>query len=320
MEKHLKSKDSVAKAISNEMELVDFRIYEDKDGETYEGVYGINVAKVVSIVDYPSEIFETPGSPEYMLGMFDLRGDVLPLIDLTRWMNIKTKEDLKIHKKVVVTEFNNKQLGFVVHSARRLRRVSWADIESAMFSVSNDEQRSKITGTTRIEDGRTLLILDLEGIVDDLNLHMPDGEEADVDHFKATIKFDGSVLIVDDSSIARKLLRNILTEIGFNVIDESDGASALERLEQLYQRWGNSITQNLKLIISDIEMPRMDGLHFGAQVKDDVRFNKIPFLFNSSISHKSSIDEGKKIGADGYLVKFDAKVLYDEISRILQKK
>lgn len=84
---------------SNEMELVDFRIYEDKDGETYEGVYGINVAKVNGIVDYPEEIFETPGSPEYMLGMFDLRGDILPLIDLTRWMRIKPKEDIKYQKR-----------------------------------------------------------------------------------------------------------------------------------------------------------------------------------------------------------------------------
>lgn len=92
-------KIDVMRIASNEMELVDFRLYEDKDGQTYEGVYGINVAKVSGIVDYPEEIFETPGSPEYMLGMFDLRGDILPLIDLTKWMNIKSKEDIKTQKK-----------------------------------------------------------------------------------------------------------------------------------------------------------------------------------------------------------------------------
>lgn len=149
---------------SNEMELVDFRIYEEKDGEIYEGVYGINVAKVSGIVTYPNEIFESPGSPDYLLGMFDLRGDILPLIDLSRWMNIKPKNDAVREKKVIVTEFNNKQLGFVIHAARRLRRVSWSDIESAVFSLSNEDQKGKITGTTRIEDGRTLLVLDLEGI------------------------------------------------------------------------------------------------------------------------------------------------------------
>lgn len=305
---------------SNEMELVDFRIYEDKNGETYEGVYGINVAKVSSIIEYPSEIFESPGSPDYLLGMFDLRGEILPLIDLTRWMNIKPKEDVSVQqKKVIVTEFNNKQLGFVVHAARRLRRVSWADIESAMFSLSNDEQRGKITGTTRIEDGRTLLILDLEGIIDDLDFHMPSGDSASVEQFKPSKKFSGNVLILDDSSIARKLLRSTLTDIGFDVIDAVDGESGFERLEQLYERWGDGITKNLKLIISDVEMPKMDGFHFAAKVKNDERFNKIPLIFNSSISDKLSATKGKEIGAEAYLVKFDAKLFYDEISRILSK-
>ncbi|WP_334090908.1 chemotaxis protein [Helicobacter typhlonius] len=312
-------KIDVMRIASNEMELVDFRIYEDKDGETYEGVYGINVAKVNGIVDYPEEFFETPGSPEYMLGMFDLRGDILPLIDLTRWMRIKPKEDIKYQKKVIVTEFNNKRLGFVVHATKRLRRISWADIESAMFSLSNDEQRGKITGTTRIEDGRTLLILDLEGILDDLDFHMPSGDSADVEQFKAQQKFSGTALIVDDSSIARKLLHNTLTEIGFDVVDAIDGVAGLERLNQLYDQWGNTINQRLKLIISDIEMPRMDGFHFAAQVKNDARFSNIPLLFNSSISDKVSANKGKEIGAEAYLVKFDAKLFYDEISRILSK-
>ena len=84
---------NVMNIASNEMELVDFRLYEDKEGETYEGVYGINVAKVSGIVIYPEEIFESPGSPDYLLGMFDLRGEIVPLIDLTLWMNINPKED-----------------------------------------------------------------------------------------------------------------------------------------------------------------------------------------------------------------------------------
>ncbi|RDU61077.1 chemotaxis protein CheV [Helicobacter marmotae] len=313
------NKVDIKRIASNEIELVDFRIYEDKDGETYEGVYGINVVKVSGINEYPQEIFETPGSPDYMLGMFDLRGDILPLIDLARWMNIKPKEDMKYQKKVIVTEFNNKQLGFVVHAARRLRRVSWADIESAMFSLSNEEHRGKITGTTRIEDGRTLLILDLEGIIDDLDFHMPSGSSTNLEDFKPQRKFDGTVLILDDSSIARKLLRSTLGDIGFQVVDAIDGVSGLKRLEQLYEQWGENIAQHLKLIISDVEMPQMDGFHFAAQVKNDARFSNIPLIFNSSISDKFSATKGKEIGAEAYLVKFDAKLFYDEISRILSK-
>ncbi len=311
--------NEIMRIASNEMELVDFRLYEDKNGEEYEGVYGINVVKVNSIVEYPKEIYETPGAPSYMLGMFDLRGNILPLIDLTLWIGMKEKENIKDKKKVIITEFNNKELGFVVHEAKRLRRISWSDIEPAMFSLSDNEQRGKITGTTRIEDGRTLLILDLEGIVDDLDFHIPSGDSANIEEFNPTRKFEGNVLILDDSTTARKLLKNTLTEIGFQVIDAIDGVSGLERLEQLYERWGDNITQHLKLIISDVEMPKMDGFHFAAHVKNDLRFNKIPLIFNSSISDKYSSDKGKSIGADAYLVKFDAKLFYDEISKILSK-
>lgn len=312
-------KTNLMNIASNEMELVDFRIYEEKEGETYEGVYGINVAKVSGIVTFPDEIFESPGSPDYLLGMFDLRGDILPLIDLSKWMNIKSKDDAVREKKVIVAEFNNKQLGFVVHTARRLRRVSWADIESAMFSLSNEDQRGKITGTTRIEDGRTLLILDLEGILDDLNLHMPNSGADEANQFKPTQKFDGTVLVLDDSSTARKLLRNTMSEIGFDVVDAIDGVEGLERLEQLYKNWGDDISQHLKLIVSDIEMPRMDGFHFAARVKQDARFAKIPIIFNSSVSDKFSASKGKEIGAEAYLVKFNAKLFYEEITRILSK-
>lgn len=304
---------------TNEMELVDFRIYEDKDGETYEGIYGINVAKVEGINTYPDAIFESPGSPDYLLGMFDLRGEILPLIDLAKWMNIKPKDEMAQNKKVIVTEFNNKKLGFVVHATRRLRRISWSNIESAMFSLSNEDQRGKITGTTKIENDRTLLILDLEGIIDDLDFYTPNGAEADIEQFKPTKKFEGSVLIVDDSMIARKLLRNTMSDIGFNVIEANDGENGLQRLEQLYENWGNNIRNNLRLIISDIEMPKMDGFHFAAQVKNDARFSQIPIIFNSSISDKISAQKGEKLGAEAYLVKFDAKLFYDEITRILSK-
>lgn len=314
------NKSDIMKIASNEIELVDFRLYEDREGETYEGVYGINVAKVNGIVIYPNEVFQSPGCPDYMIGMFDLRGSVLPLIDLTKWLNIKPKDDAVREKKVIVAEFNNKQLGFVVHATRRLRRVSWADIGSGMFSLSNNDQRGKITGTTRIEDGRTLLILDLEGIIDDLDFYLPGSNSTDVEELEINEHFEGSVLILDDSSIARKLLHTTMNRIGFDVIEANDGKEGLERLENLYNQWGNDINKHLKLIVTDVEMPRMDGYHFTAQVKNDARFRAIPVIFNSSISDKFSANKGKEIGAEAYLVKFDTKRFCNEITRILSKK
>ena len=138
--------------------------------------------------------------------------------------------------------------------------------------------------------------MDLEGIIDDLDFQMPNGgDRVDIEQFKPKNKFEGSVLILDDSSIARKLLCNTLSEIGFDVVDAIDGEAGLERLEQLYERWGEDIAKHLKLIISDVEMPKMDGFHFAAQVKNDARFDKeIPLIFNSSISDKFSASKRKR--------------------------
>ncbi|PAV00935.1 chemotaxis protein CheV [Helicobacter sp. TUL] len=313
------AKKNLLHLATNEMELVDFRIYEMHNGEHYEGVYGINVSKVDGVVEFPDHIFDLPAAPDYVVGTFDLRGEILPLVDLGKWMCVQT-DPSRVHKKVVIAKFNNIKIGFIIHEAKRIRRINWKDIEGAAFSVSNDNQRGKITGTTRIEDGRTLLILDLEGILDDCNFYDPmkamineDGSQREVP------KFSGTALILDDSLIARKLLRTSLKDAGFDIVEAVNGEDGIEKLEQLYGQYHDKLGEHLKIIVSDVEMPKMDGFHFAAQIKNDDRFKNIPIIFNSSICDKLSEEKGKEIGAEAYLVKFDAGLFYDEISRILSK-
>ena len=140
---------------SNEMELVDFRIYKKMlDGKIYEGIYGINVAKVKEIIKMP-ELTELPGGGEYIEGIFDLRGVVVPVVNLAKWMGIQVPSlnEMKIIPRVIITEFNNILIGFVVHEAKRIRRISWKDIEPATFTASHGNiDKSKITGITRIEN------------------------------------------------------------------------------------------------------------------------------------------------------------------------
>ena len=106
--------------------------------------------------------------------------------------------------------------------------------------------------------------------------------------------------------------------MGFSVVDAIDGKDGLEKLEDIYKTYGDDISNNLKIIISDVEMPRMDGFHFAANVKDDDRFKDIPIVFNSSISDHFSEIRGKEAGAEGYLVKFQAGEFYEEVSRIVR--
>ncbi len=303
--------DNVLKVGSNEMELVDFRILRDSDGTTYEGIYGVNVAKVREIIKLPN-LTELPGAPEFIDGIFDLRGVVIPVVNLAKWMNITPPGDDKIQLRVIITEFNNILIGFAVHEARRIRRISWKDIESASFA-SNETgafDKTKITGVTKIENDEVLLILDLESIVEELGFYTP---TTDMDE-KGITTFKGTALILDDSSTARRIVKESLQKMGLNVVEAQDGVDGLKKLNELINIFGDNLESELRIIVSDVEMPQMDGFHFASHVKGDERTKNIPLVFNSSISDHFSDIRGEQAGADAYLTKFNAGTFYNEIA------
>jgi len=309
--------DKTLKVGSNELELVDFRLFKkEPDGSIYEGIYGINVAKVREIIKMP-KLTELPGSEDYIEGIFDLRGVVVPVVDLAKWMGIEvpSEDEAPIKKRVIITEFNNILIGFIVHDAKRIRRISWADIEPATFGVGHGRlDKSKITGITRIEEGEILLILDLESIVEEMgffesNLEM---EEKEIE------KFSGIVLLVDDSPTARRIEKNALEKMGFEVIEAKNGEEGLQKLNELYALYGDDIVNKVKLILSDIEMPKMDGYHMASKINAHPVFSKIPLIFSSSISDAFSDVRGEEVGAEGYLVKFDPIKFYNKISEVIK--
>lgn len=308
----MKGHTDILKVGSNEMELVDFRIFKREDGEIYEGIYGINVAKVREIIRLPM-LTELPGTPPFIEGIFDLRGVVIPIINLAKWMGIDAPEEMTKNARVIITEFNNMLIGFVVHEAKLIRRVNWKDIEPASF-IDGSLDGSKVTGMTRIEDDNVLLILDLESVVQELGLYQPSNTRL----LENKSKFTGLVLLLDDSATARRIIKEALVQMGFTVMEASDGEAGFAMLEELYEAHGSELSSKLRLIASDIEMPRMDGFHFAAKVKADDRFKMIPIVFNSSISDHFSELRGKEAGAEAYLVKFDGSKFYDEIARVVQ--
>ena len=306
--------ESSLKVGSNEMELVDFRILNQGAEGVYEGIYGINVSKVREIIRVPN-LTELPGTPDFIEGIFDLRDIVIPVVNLAKWMGINPPEGVEKNFRVIITEFNNVLIGFIVHEAKRIRRINWGDIEPATFATgAGTLDGSKITGVTKIEGDNVLLILDLESVVQDLGLYEPDVEA--IPHELES--FSGTALVLDDSVTARKIVKEALSKMGFRVIEAIDGQEGLEKLAELYEAYGSSISEHLKLILSDVEMPRMDGFHFAANVKEDGRFKDIPIIFNSSISDHFSEMRGKEAGAEAYLVKFEASTFYDEVSRVVR--
>lgn len=309
--------DNVLKTGSGEMELVDFRIFKkaSNSDDVYEGIYGVNVAKVKEIIKMPN-LTELPGTPEYIEGIFDLRGVVIPVINLARWMGIDPPAERILKPRVIISEFSNIYIGFIVHEAKRIRRINWKNIEPASFTgggAGGALDKSKITGVTRIENDDVLLILDLESIVQELGIYQPK-MDIDITDFQ---HIEGLALVLDDSMTARKLVSDALSKMGLKVLEAKDGTEGIEKLNDLYALYKDGLEDTLKIIISDIEMPQMDGFHFASVIKQDKRFVNIPIIFNSSISNQFSESQGKQVGGEGYLTKFNATQLYNEVSRVV---
>ncbi|MBZ7938451.1 MULTISPECIES: chemotaxis protein [Campylobacter] len=307
--------ENIVKTGSNEMELVDFRIFKQGQDKIYEGIYGVNVSKVREIIKIPT-LTELPGVPEYIEGIFDLRGIVIPVVNLAKWMQITEPESTLLKPRVIITEFSNILIGFIVHEAKRIRRINWRDIEPASFSAGSGAlDKGKITGVTRIENDEVLLILDLESVIEELGIYSP---KIDVDY--KLEKFSGTALILDDSLTARKRVKEMMQQLGLQVIEAKDGIEGLSKLEELSQVYGENLCNTLKIIISDVEMPQMDGFHFAARLKNDIRFKDIPIVFNSSLSNEFMNEKGvQEAGGEGYLVKFNASDFFSEVTKVLKK-
>ena len=292
----------------NRMELVDFRLFRmDEEGEEREGIYGINVAKVIEIIKMPEDISETPNTSEFVEGMFNLRGSVVPLVNLPKWMGIAEPDELdRRNFKVIITEFNKIKVGFIVHETTKIRRVSWDDINAPeLSSVSSVD--SKVTGIIKVENDELLLLLDFESIVDELGFYNKENREIELE--KDEFGGNRTVLIIDDSSSARKIVNNALIKEGFNTVLAENGKAALDIVyEDKYK---------IDAIICDVEMPVMDGYTFTKTLKSDDKYKNIPVIMHSSLSGVENSDKGMRAGADYYVVKFDPVEFIGTIKKVL---
>ena len=293
---------------ANELEIIDFRMFELlDDGSTYEWILGVNVAKVKEVIFKPKDIVKAPGLPKEAEGLAKIRGQMVPIIKLARWMRIK--EPPGAGKYVIVMEFLREIIGVVVHEAKRIRRIRWADIKRPPKSI-DEKLGGKVIGVIEIEDNKLLLLLDFEGILDELGMIKIFGVETVEERIEGVErKGHFKILILDDSPVARKIIRRILEADGHTVFEVQNGIEGLQLLHKWLEeakRTGKDITDYVQLIISDIEMPGMDGLTFTRKVKEDPELSKIPVIINTSLSDKANIDKSKFVGADAHLVKFDA--------------
>ncbi len=311
----------VLKVGANEMELVVFRMFtRHPDGSPEILDYGVNVAKVREIIPMPT-LTKVPDMPVYAEALAEVRGEVIPIVDLGNWMKVVTPASMELRPKVIVLEMLGTTVGMIVHEVERIRRIKWDQIKPPP-ALLQAKHSGRVTGVTKIDDDgeSLLLILDLESVISEMGGLVQKHEVAleEIDRLKNR-KLKGTVLIADDSGVARRVLKDTLENAGLHIIEAVDGKQALEILNDFLQRIGDQpITDFVHLVISDVEMPEMDGLTFTRNVKANPKLQSIPVIVNTSLSGEENKEKAKSVGADGYLVKFDVAKLMHEVGRFFQ--
>ncbi|BAK78027.1 response regulator receiver modulated CheW protein [Pseudogulbenkiania sp. NH8B] len=302
---------------SNKMEILLFSL------GTRE-TFGINVFKVREVSQTPT-ITKTPNMPFGVEGVLSLRGNIIPIISLARF--IGANDPAKKYETMIVTEFNKSTQAFLVDSVDRIIRVDWDKVRSPdnMMSgsastageVASASGMNLITAITELEDGKLVSILDVEQILASVV-----GEPRLPELPTAQLEADQYVFFVDDSVVARKEITGVLEKMRIKFQQASNGREAWERLQALANRHQGDaapLHDTLKTILVDAEMPEMDGYVLTRLIKSDHRFNGIPVVMHSSLSSNANRAMGSSVGVDAYVAKFDPAVLAETLIPFLQR-
>lgn len=295
----------------NKMELLLFRLGGDASGAHTE-LYGINVFKVREIVVMP-EVTKIADSHPHMLGVVNVRGEIIPVIDLPSVVGCIPTGPLRL---MLITEFARTTQAFAVDAVDEIVRLEWTDVlpSDAATSTALITSIAKINGDG--VDGRLAQVLDVESI---LRLFQRPAEPTKGKLGDAIVLKNDQILIAaDDSIIARTLIEATLKELQINYEMLASGKQVWDRLQQIELETassGGSARQRVALILSDLEMPEMDGFTLTRKIKKDIRFSSIPVVIHSSLSGAANEAHVDGVGADAYIAKF----IPEELSALLRK-
>lgn len=299
---------------SNKFELLLFRLGTDGNSDRSE-LFGINVFKVREIVAMP-EITSVAGAMPHNLGVVNLRGQIIPVIDLPSVVGRTPKNGLNI---MLVTEFARSTQGFAVESVEEIVRLEWNQVLSAESSAAG----GMVTSIARLdgdaEDTRLAQVLDVEQIL--RQIAPKDEKDVDMETIgaKLAIKPGSVILAADDSVVARGLIGQALDAISAPYIMTKTGKEAWDKLQQMAlqaETDGKPLRDRVALVLTDLEMPEMDGFTLTRNIKNDERFKGLPVIIHSSLSGTTNEDHVRSVGADAYVAKFVAEELAETIRRV----
>jgi two-component system, chemotaxis family, chemotaxis protein CheV len=303
---------------TNELEIIEMFLLEPgPDGLAQPQYFGVNVAKVLEIIEAPPQLEPSPSAthPSF-LGVIPLRDMVLPVVDLSIWLGISRVPAR--HETVIVTEFNGVRTGFLVSGVTMIHRVGWADVEPPSRMLA-ELPGNCITGTVHLGDHFALL-LDLERALVELgavNVDLPD-HAVEKDEERPL-----RILLVDDSTSVRFLLKRNFETAGFEVQAHNNGEDAWNHLVELKAQAAHKktpITSLLDAVISDVEMPRMDGYTLTRNIKSDSELSQLPVVLFSSLISPSLLHKGQSVGADAQITKPEFGGLTVQVREIIEKR
>ncbi|MFA6061849.1 MAG: chemotaxis protein [Gallionella sp.] len=287
---------------SNKMEILLFSLGSDEK-------FGINVFKVKEVCQ-AGKITRTPNMPAGVEGIVSLRGHVMPVLNMASFMGIYPEE---AHQTMMVAEYNSHVLGFLVHSVDRIIRVDWDKVRATEGMLS--DKGALITAITELPDGTLISILDVEQI---LSNAFGEAIVGNVERIESEL--DLCIFFVDDSMVARKKIIEVLDKMGVKHIQASNGNEAWERLKALADSahsTGVKLHDRIQVILTDAEMPEMDGYVLTNNIKKDHRFDGIPVVMHSSLSSEANRAMGRRVGVDYYVPKFDSMILSSTLRPLL---
>jgi len=286
---------------TNKMEILLFNLGTDEK-------FGINVFKVKEVCQ-AAKITRTPNMPHGVDGIVSLRGHVMPVLNLAKFMQIPAEKN----QTMLVAEYNQHVLGFLVAGVDRIIRVDWEKVRGADSMMSNKGEL--VTAITELDDGSLVSIMDVEQILANA---FGEGVVGNVERVESDRQL--CVFFADDSMVARRKISELLDKMGVKHIHANNGREGWERLKSMAdaaQNGGVDLSDQIQVILTDAEMPEMDGYVLTQHVKSDRRFDGIPVVMHSSLSSDANRAMGRKVGVDCYVPKFDSLMLSETLRPLL---
>jgi two-component system chemotaxis response regulator CheV len=296
---------------ANKLEILLFSLGADPHTGREEA-YGINVFKVREVMRTP-QITRAPEMPPAIEGMVSLRGTLVPVVDLASYIGLRLEAKPDI---MIVTEYNGHTQGFLVQAVDTILRLDWGAMRVPPEMLVK-RSGGFVTAVTELEDGRLVMLLDVERVLAETT---STGDDLLYRNLAPLGVTDRAVLFADDSTVARQQIQRTLEALQVPYVAATNGAQAwneLERVAALAESRQRRTCDFISAVLTDIEMPEMDGFMLTKRIKADPRFADIPVIMHSSLSGTQNQQLGNSVGADDYVSKFEPQRLAEVLCRRL---